>query len=91
MPWTHPEPPDDIWAWWPDCPRHHVATYAIDQGRGSLAELCRWAWERGIHRRRRLTAGGSWILREWSALRDRPAELAAHIESNRRPPPGAGG
>lgn len=83
--------PDDVWASWRGCPRRFLATYRIDQGVGSLAELLRWRLSCGVHRRGRLTAGGSFLLREYERMRDGPAELAEREAVHRAKEGGSGG
>jgi len=70
---------------WPACP--HKWDVLWDDGFEVLtpAELCRWAFELGMHRDPNLSAGAESLLREYSRLRDLPGRLltAKRIEEAR--------
>ena len=67
-----------IWARWEKCPRKYESTYAIDEGDGSLAELCRSEYDKGSHQKA-LPAGGEYLLRIYSMIKERPRNLREHI------------
>lgn len=73
----HDTPPHPVAAW-PCCPWRHEALWVVHNefgGEQDPAMLCEWAVARGVHRRR-LTAGGALLLREYLALRRLPRQLA---------------
>jgi hypothetical protein len=82
MPWPvdpdYPEP--TYWAMWPKCPRLFEPTlYYLDQGVATISEACRWAIECGWHRSAKLSARGSFLLREYTRIRENPAALRQKI------------
>jgi len=75
------------WASWPRCPRMFMGSghvYMVDSSYESIAEVCRWAVERGLHRSDRLTAKSSMLLREYTRIRERPGLLKIHVEAQKR-------
>ena len=80
--WYHPL----TYARWPACPRRFLGLghlYRVDQWPVDLAEVCRWAVERGEHRSRQITARASCILREYTRIRETPSALRTRIEVER--------
>ena len=61
---------------WPECPRKYEVTREIGPSLVTLAECCRWAVERGVHRNPRVTSGASLLLRDYTRLRDWPDRLS---------------
>jgi hypothetical protein len=53
---------------WPACPRRYEALRPLGLEVVSLAEHCRWAVLRGIHRDTVLGAGAARLLREYTRL-----------------------
>ena len=87
VPWEGRASEPPWWASWARCPHAYPHTlYSLDVGAGGIAEACRWAFVRGVHQipeepdlGRGLSARGSYLLREWSRIKDRPEALSQHI------------
>ncbi|MFA5123328.1 hypothetical protein [Zavarzinia sp.] len=73
----------DIWASWPDCPRHYLGDRYIVGGEAvQLSEAIRWAALRGL--RRKTSARVSHLARVWSRLDGAQARLETHIAAQRK-------
>jgi hypothetical protein len=75
----HDSTPPDFWAVWSRCPKTFPRRWVIDEGVGSLKELLRWAVERGAHQRRHVPARASYLMREYTRIKDMPEALHEHI------------
>jgi hypothetical protein len=68
--------------WWPGCPRRWDYPYRYGGEALPLSEILRWEIERGTHRRR-LSAGGSRLLREYTRVRDLPQMMAENAVADK--------
>ena len=79
-PWVHDA---DVWARWPDCPRHYLGGRWLVGGDGvELSEAIRWAIVRGL--RRRMPSRAARLVRIWTRLDGAQGRLETHIAAQKR-------